>query len=306
MYGLSMNIAHSHLIHRRCFCSSLVVVLQKSSSVCNMVHLLGLVLVVESVGSLRRGSLRRKSDNSTAGSVHINPQLVDVMTLPDEDTRRTRFHKSSYCDQSLVETIPSIPCDTLSEVITLIQNSLDQQGGQAAFEAITFGVLTGISQLAEAGSLLKQVTTPNVSLPATQTLKLMFDNKIQAEYSQAEQTLMWKCCGCDDQEMTVAQCTSSPCYIAALTVYKKVTHKHPVVKTAASVSGKIALGAAIAGVVLDIGAGGSSMGGGTMAAAHTAFSMSMIKNFLNVGHVVTSCVQKSMLVKCQEYMCRTG
>jgi len=82
-----------------------------------------------------------------------------------------------------------------------------------------------------------------------------------------------------------------------------VTKKHPVVATAVNVSGKIALGAALAGIALDIGSGGTSMGGGTIAAAHTGLTMSVIKNVLQVGHVVTSCVQRGLLEQCWKDMC---
>jgi len=182
--------------------------MKKSRSVCSMVNLLGLVLVVQSVGSLRDDVLVEldedtRRDNSTAGLVHINHHLADVLDEPDELTRRTRFAQSSSCDQTLVEMIPSIPCDTLKEVIQLIHKDLTKQGGQAAFEVVTLGVLTAINELAEVGSLLNQATAANKSIPAMMTVTHMLDNKIQAGYSHAQQKLMWKCCGCHEPEMTV-------------------------------------------------------------------------------------------------------
>jgi len=264
-----------------------------------MISPLRLLVVVQAV------SLRRKRDNSTAGLVHINHHLADVMQDPEE--KSTRFDQSHDCHhyQDFTPRLIDIPCYIMQKVIELTKAELEKQAAHAAFDVVTFGVLTFINGFAEAGSLLAQATAPDVSIPAVMTVGALLENDIQKAYSFAQKELMRDCCFCQGgAEMTVQDCLNTPCYKRAVAVYEKVTKKHALVDTVVNTSNKIALTAAVTGISIDILSGGTSMGAGTIVAGQTGVAASVVKNVFQVGHVGYSCVQQGWLENCWEDMCR--
>jgi len=268
-----------------------------------MVNLLGLVLVVQSVGSLRR-----KGDNSTAGSVHTNHQLVNVTTDPDEDTRRARLEQSNVCYDalrtilpSLIENLPSLPCPILKNIRALIKANLKEQGVQAAVDVLTLGLMTGINEFAEVGSLLREAVSPERAIPVMLTVQELADRSILARDSSAEAEIMQLCCPCD---ASVDQCKQTQCYTFALEIYEKVTKKHPVVKSATKISSRIAMGAAVVGIVADVASVGSTGGAGVAAAGTASMSLGVTKNLLTVGHLAASCLQRDVLKICYKDMCK--
>jgi len=274
--------------------------MQISRSIGSMVNPLWLLLVVLSVSSLRR-----KRDNATAALAQITRHLADEVEEPDEGTKVARFqgnadgcqHYTAFKDQLM-----KLPCRILKFLTKLIKDDLRRQGRQAAFDVMTLGVLSLVSGLAEAGSLLSQATSPELSIPTTMTLGQLLEGQAQAGYSAAQKELMRECCVCHG-DRTVQQCMDTPCYQDTVAVYKKVTEQHPAVAMAVNASGKIALTAVLAGIVVDAGTLGATGGAASAAAAQTAMYASISKNTLQVGHVAYSCMQRRWLKECWKAMC---
>jgi len=258
-------------------------------------------------------ALRRKRDNTTnitnttAYLIGASHRSVQDSTEPAESEKMERFDQSSDCSgwySGYRSKLIELPCLTLEKISTLIEDDLNKQSVSAMFDVITFGILTGINELAEVGSFLKDATAPDLSIGASMTVGQLLEQRNEAGRTDAQIELMKECCWCSSgQQLTVEQCIETECYKASLAIYQKVTKQHPAVASTVSLSSKIALGAVVTGITIDAFSAGATGGAGSAIAAQTAMTFSIAKNGLQMGHVVTSCVQQAYLNQCLKDMC---
>jgi len=255
-----------------------------------------LLLTLLLISELPASSLRDTVDMSLR---EVEAAVFDPDSL---EVKQELFMNNEGCRayQEYQYQIVSIPCKTLQKVLDRVKKSLITQGSLVAFEVLCFGFLTAVGAVTDLGEFLSTATSPENAIPASMTVGELLGKASENKVSKSHVKIAQECCGCD---MVAMECIRDQCYKDAITLYNKVSQMHSGLKKAANISGKVALGAAVTGLAIDVISGGSTMGAASVVASNVAMVGTVAKSAMHVGHLTVSCNQHGDLKQCWQHLC---
>jgi len=227
-----------------------------------------------------------------------------MQTNPDDDqsAKGVTFDQNHDCQTypEFKEQFVTLPCQVMKAVMHSTKDELLRQAKFAALEALLFSVFTGIGQTAEVGSVAANISSAGNTIPASLAVSSVDIGLGDAQLKDSIKRIALECCPC---EVQLNVCVAGKCFKDAMIIYDKVTKMHQLVNTTKKIATVTGITAALAGPTIDLVAGGTTMGAGTVIGGNIAMYAGATSAVLSIGHVTTSCVQRDWLKKCWAALC---